>query len=110
MPLSNILGLAELLHVGEYGTLSPEQKDILDRVMRSCQDLLSLINDVLDMSRIEAGKLELHLEDVDITAQVDAVVARLGPLIKERGNTLTVRYPTGLGMMRTDTTRLRQML
>ena len=50
----------------------------MNRILRSCQDLLSLINDVLDMSKIEAGKLELHLEDVDITAQVDAVVARLG--------------------------------
>jgi len=109
-PLTIILGLSELLHVGEYGTLSPEQKEIVDRIMRSCQDLLSLINDVLDMSKIEAGKLELHLEDADITAQVDAVVARLGPLIEERGNTLTVRYPTGLGTMRTDTNRLRQVL
>jgi PAS domain S-box-containing protein len=109
-PLTIILGLAELLHVGEYGTLSPEQKEIMDRILRSCQDLLFLINDVLDMSKIEAGKLELHLEDVDITAQVDAVVARLGSLIEERGNTLTVRYPTGLGTMRTDTTRLCQVL
>jgi PAS domain S-box-containing protein len=109
-PLTIILGLSELLHVGEYGALSPEQKEILGRIICSCQDLLSLINDVLDMSKIEAGKLELQLEDVDITAQVDATVARLGPLIEERGNTLTVQYPTGLGTMRTDMTRLRQVL
>src|SRR5262249_22565108 len=109
-PLTTILGLSELLQVGEYGTLTPEQKETLDRIMHSCQDLLSLINDVLDMSKIEAGKLDLHLADVDITAQVDAVVARLGPLIEEQGNTLMVQYPTGLGTMQTDTTRLRQVL
>ncbi len=109
-PLTIILGLSELLHVGEYGALTAEQKEILDRIMHSCQDLLSLINDVLDMSKIEAGKIELHIEDVDITTQVDAVVATLGPLIERQGNMLTVRYPTGLGTMQTDTTRLRQVL
>jgi PAS domain S-box-containing protein len=109
-PLTIILGLSELLDVGEYGALTPEQKEVLDRIMRSCQDLLSLINHVLDMSKIEAGKLELHLEDVDIIALVDAVVARLGPLIEGQGNTLAVQYPMGLGAMRTDATRLRQVL
>jgi PAS domain S-box-containing protein len=109
-PLTAILGLSELLHEGGYGALSEEQHDIVGRIMRSGDHLLTLINDVLDLSKIEAGKLDLHLEDVDITSQVDAVVATLSPLINRQGNTLTIQCPAGLGMMRTDATRLRQVL
>jgi PAS domain S-box-containing protein len=109
-PLTGILGWAELLHEGDYGALTEEQQEVTARILRSGDHLLTLINDVLDLSSIEAGKLALHLEDTDITIQVDAVVATLGPLIERQGNTLTVQCPADLGTMRTDPTRLRQVL
>jgi PAS domain S-box-containing protein len=109
-PLTIIQGIAELLRVGEYGALTVDQQESLDRIMRSCDDLLALINAVLDMSKIEDGKMALYFDDIAITSQVDAVVAQLGPLIERQGNTLTVQYPTGLGTIHTDPTRLKQVL
>lgn len=109
-PLTVILGLSELLHEGVYGALTPKQYDIMDQILRSGSDLVILINEILDLAKIEAGKMELYLEEVDITTQVDAIFATLGPLIERQGNTLTVHSPTGLGTMRTDPIRLRQVL
>jgi PAS domain S-box-containing protein len=109
-PLTVILGTAELLRVGEYGALSADQQASLDRIMRRCDDLLALINAVLDMSKIENGMLALHFDEVAISSQVDAVVAQLGPFIERQGNSLTVQYPTELGTIRTDPTRLKQVL
>jgi len=109
-PLTVILGIAELLRVGEYGALTADQQASLDRIIHSCDDLLALINAVLDMSKIEDRQLALHFDDVAISSQVDAVVAQLGPFIERQGNSLTVQYPTELGTIRTDPMRLKQVL
>jgi PAS domain S-box-containing protein len=109
-PLTAILGFSELLEEEVYGPLEEEQRDVMQRILRSGQHLLTLINDVLDLSKIEAGKMELHLELVDIAAQVDTVVMSLAPLIERAGNRLVVHSPADLGHMRTDAIRLRQIL
>ena len=109
-PLTIIQGIAELLRVGEYGALTVDQQEGVDRIICSCDDLLALINAVLDMSKIEDGKMALYIDDIAITSPIDAVVAQLGPLIERQGNTLTVQYPMGLGTIRTDPTRLKQVL
>jgi len=109
-PLTIIQGIAELLRAGEYGALTVDQQESVDRIMGSCDDLLALINAVLDMSRIEDGQLALYFDDIAITSQVDAVVAQLGPQIERQGNTLTVHYPAELGTIYTDPARLRQVL
>jgi len=109
-PLTAILGLSESLEEGVYGALAPEQQDVTQRVVRSGRHLLTLINDILDQSRIEAGKLELHLEPVELAPLIDAVAASLAPLVEHQGNQLTVNYPSGLGWIRSDAARLRQIL
>src|SRR6266545_3374597 len=81
-PLTIIQGIAELLRVGEYGALTVDQQEGVDRIICSCDDLLALINAVLDMSKIEDGKMALYIDDIAITSPIDAVVAQLGPLIE----------------------------
>ena len=77
---------------------------------RSSHHLLALINDILDFAKIEAGKMDLFLEEVDINIQVDSIVTTLQPLIERHGNRLTVQCPPRLGTVRTDPIRIRQIL
>jgi signal transduction histidine kinase len=72
--------------------------------------LLSLINDILDLSKIEAGKMELHLESFDVRAMVDDVVTTVTPLVAKNDNQLEVKCFEGLGSMYADMTKVRQML
>jgi PAS domain S-box-containing protein len=109
-PLTTILGLSEMLDEGMYGPLTEEQGSAMHNIVRSGHHLLALVNDVLDLAKIEAGRMDLFLEEVDINIQVNSTVAALQPLIERRGNTLIVQCPAGLGRMRTDATRLRQVL
>src|SRR5260370_12382688 len=76
-PLNAIIGFAELLHDEEVGPLQEQQKDFLGDVLRSGRHLLQLINDMLDLSKVEAGKLEFRPERVDLTKLVDEVLAVL---------------------------------
>lgn len=65
-PLTGILGLSEVLQLGSYGALNTRQRDAVDAIASSGRHLLSLINDILDLSKIEAGKLELQIEPFDV--------------------------------------------
>jgi PAS domain S-box-containing protein len=109
-PLTTILGLSEMLDEGMYGPLTEEQGSAMHNIVRSGHHLLALVNDILDLAKIEAGRMDLFLEEVDINLQVNSTVAALQPLVERRGNTLIVQCPAGLGRMRTDATRLRQVL
>jgi signal transduction histidine kinase len=79
-------------------------------IARSGHHLLTLINDILDFAKIEAGKMDLFLEEVDLNTQVDSIVGTLRPLIERHGNSLTVQCPARLGTVRTDAIRVRQIL
>src|SRR6185503_8867102 len=72
--------------------------------------LLGLINDILDLSKIEAGKMELFLEPVDVAGLVGDVASTVGPLIEKNGNTLVVDVAPDIGEMEADATKLRQIL
>jgi PAS domain S-box-containing protein len=109
-PLTAILGLSEALEDGVYGSLAPEQRDVTGRVVRSGRHLLALINDVLDQSQIEAGKLELQLKPLELAPLIDAVAESLSQQVERQGNRLTVHYPSDLGWIRSDAARLRQIL
>jgi PAS domain S-box-containing protein len=109
-PLTAILGLSEMLQEGMYGPLSAEQEGAMQSIVGSGHHLLTLINDILDLAKIEAGKMDLSLEEVDINTQIDTTVLALRSLIERQGNTITVQRPAGLERMRTDATRLRQVL
>jgi signal transduction histidine kinase len=109
-PLNGILGFAELLADGLYGTLPAKALEILERIQKDGKHLLGLINDVLDISKIEAGQLTLALENYSLQGIVETVVASTGSLARAKG--IEVRpivspdLPVGYG----DERRLTQVL
>jgi signal transduction histidine kinase/FixJ family two-component response regulator len=109
-PLNSVLALSQLLRDGMAGALSTDQRKYLEVIERNGQNLLRLINDILDLSRIEAGHLEMDLRRVDIAAQVRATVGTLVPLAEAKGLDLQARLPDDLPAVRCDVDRVRQIL
>ena len=109
-PLNAILGYTELLVDGIYGDLSPKAGDVMTRIDRSGKHLLGLINDVLDLSKIEAGQLELGLADYSLTEVVHAVATQVEALAAEKGLILQVAVAPGLPAGWGDERRLAQVL
>ena len=90
-----------------------EQKDFipdLQKIRASGKHLLALINDILDLSKIEAGKIELSPETFDIAALIEEVASMVQPLIEKNANVLTINRPDDLGSMYADITKVRQIL
>ena len=109
-PLNAILGYSEMLQEdaeekGETGAVPDLQK-----IHAAGKHLLTLINDVLDLSKIEAGKMQLHLETFVVAPVVEQVATTIQPLVERNANRLEVSCDAAVGEMRTDTTRLRQVL
>jgi signal transduction histidine kinase len=107
-PLNAIIGVSEMLREdaeAARGDLEP-----LDRVLGAARHLLSLINDVLDLSKIEAGRMELHLESFALAPLIEEVVRTVEPLASKSANRLEVSCEAGLGSMHADQMRLRQAL
>ncbi len=109
-PLNAILGYAELLGDGIYGELPPKIAEVLGRIDRSGKHLLGLINDVLDLSKIEAGQLQLALAEYSVQEIVHAVVTQVESLAAEKGLRLAVTVAPGLPAGRGDERRLAQVL
>ena len=109
-PLNAIIGLTEMMvnNAARFGT--EKAAEPLRRVHRAGNHLLDLINQVLDLSKIEAGKLELNLETVNIARLVDEVVGTTRPLAQQNENRLNVDCPDGIGTLVVDALRLRQIL
>jgi len=109
-PLNAIIGYSEMLEeeAEESGqeTFVPD----LQKIRSAGRHLLSLINDILDLSKIEAGKLELFLEGFDVRATIEEVATTVAPLVEKNANRLVVRCAGGLGTMHADLTRTRQVL
>jgi signal transduction histidine kinase/DNA-binding response OmpR family regulator len=109
-PLNAIIGYSEMLEeeAGERGLddLAPD----LGKIHAAGKHLLALINDVLDLSKIEAGKMELFLEDFDVRALVQDVEATIRPLVEKNQNLLEVTCPADIGTIHADLTRVRQIL
>jgi signal transduction histidine kinase len=82
----------------------------LDRIRQSSTHLLSLISNILDLSKVEAGRMEIFCEPVDLSAVVQEAVAVVAPQLRDRGNELHVDLPDDLPVLHTDLTKLRQCL
>ena len=109
-PLNAIIGYSEML-IEEAEDLEPEEfVPDLGKVKNSGEHLLGLINDILDLSKIEAGKMDLYLETCDLRKEIDDVVATIKPLIDKNANTLILNCPEEIGTIETDITKLRQNL
>jgi signal transduction histidine kinase len=109
-PLNSVLGFTEMLADGLYGDLPPKAKTTLGRVEANGRHLLGLINDVLDLSKIEAGQLTLSLDDYAIAQIVRTVAATTEPLARAKGLKLTAMVEEGLPLGRGDERRLSQVL
>ncbi len=111
-PLNAIIGYSEMLQETAED-LELEDDDCLPdlkKIQGAGKHLLGLINDVLDLSKIEAGKMDLCLEAVELNTLLNEVVATVRPLAEKRANTLKIAYDEHLGHLQTDFTKLRQML
>jgi signal transduction histidine kinase len=109
-PLNSVLGFTEMLVDGLYGELPDKAKFTLNRVQANGRHLLGLINDVLDLSKIEAGQLTLAIDDYSIGQIVKTVAATTEPLARAKGLELTVTIANGLPLGRGDERRLSQVL
>lgn len=108
-PLNAIIGYSEMLEEECLEDGMEQHRSDLHKIHSAGHHLLALINEILDLSKIEAGKMELYVEEVNIHATVNDVEATLRPALLN-GNTLTVSCPKNLGTMNTDQTKLRQIL
>ena len=109
-PLNAIIGIAEMLREDAEDEGQDVLVEPLQRIHRAGDHLLHLINEILDLSKIEAGKLELHVEDVGLAAAIQDVALTAEPLVARNGNRLVVDCPEGIGSLRADSTRLRQIV
>jgi signal transduction histidine kinase/DNA-binding NarL/FixJ family response regulator len=109
-PLNSVLALTQLLREGVAGPLTVDQRKYLQVIERNGHGLLHLINDVLDLSRIEAGHLEMDTADLDLAPLVESVVEALAPLAAGKNLDLVVNLPPDLPAARGDPDRFRQIL
>ncbi|HEX5497958.1 MAG TPA: PAS domain S-box protein, partial [Thermomicrobiales bacterium] len=109
-PLQSIIGYADLLLQGMDGALTDDQTDDVAAIERGARRLLELINDVLDLSRIEAGQLHLEPMAVDLAAIVEQTLADVRLQAAAKRLSLVVSLPTDLPPLRADPVRLRQIL
>jgi signal transduction histidine kinase len=109
-PLNAIIGYSEMVQEEVEDLGHAELGTDMQRIHTAGKHLLSLINNVLDLSKIEAGKMDVYAERFEIRAMLDEVTATARPLIDTNHNALVVHAPPDLGSMRTDLTKVRQML
>jgi PAS domain S-box-containing protein len=109
-PLNAIIGYSEMLQeeVEEMG--HAEHAADLQKVQTAGRHLLALINDILDLSKIEAGKMQLHLEDFALRPMIEDVLSTAAPLVKRNDNRISLECPPDAGTMHADLTKVRQML
>jgi signal transduction histidine kinase/DNA-binding NarL/FixJ family response regulator len=109
-PLNAIIGYSEMLEEEAQDSSSVETVQDLQKIKSAGKHLLALINDVLDLSKIEAGKMSLHLETFEVSGMIEEIVTTLQPAIRKNSNTLRVRLADEVGMMEADITKVRQIL
>ena len=109
-PLNAIIGYSELLEEEMRDSGADENVRDLRRIQTAGKHLLSLINDVLDLSKIEAGKMVLHLETFEVASLVEEMITTLEPVAERNSNRLVLRQVGDLGSMHADVTKVRQIL
>ena len=109
-PLNAILGYSEMLQEEAVDQSLDDLVPDLEKINTAGKHLLSLINDILDLSKIEAGKMELDVERFDLAATVGEVALTVGSLVEKNGNILVIDMPDDLGTVRNDPTKVRQCL
>lgn len=109
-PLNAIIGYSELLEETAGDNGHDDYVTDLRKVQSAGRHLLSLINDVLDLSKIEAGRMEISVEEFDVAAALQELLGTLRPLAEDRHNLLSLQVAPTIGAMRSDLTKVRQVL
>jgi len=109
-PLNSIIGFSRVILKGIDGPITEMQNQDLTAIYNSGQHLLGLINDILDLARIEAGKMELNFEEVHLSEMIHSVFSTAKGLVKEKPIQLLEKVPEGMPTVRGDTMRVRQVL
>ena len=109
-PLNAVIGFSEVLLEKMFGEVNAKQQEYLEDILASGRHLLSLINDILDLAKIEAGRMELDLEDFDVTEAIDNAVVLVRERATRRGLTLDTRLDANLGALRGDQRKVKQVL
>ena len=109
-PLNSIIGFSRVILKGIDGPVTDLQEQDLTAIYNSGQHLLGLINDILDLSKIEAGKMELTFDEVDITKLIKSVMSTVGGLIKDKPVRLVEDIAEDLPIVKADSMRIRQVL
>ncbi len=109
-PLSAIVGFVDLLRDGSYGELNPRQRGPVERIESSANHLRELVEQVLDLARMAAGRLEVHSESVRLRPFIIDVVSEMEPLAAARGLSFSISVPGSLPRVVTDISHLRRIL
>jgi signal transduction histidine kinase len=109
-PLNAIIGYTEMLQEDAADSGNDDALPDLGKILAAAKHLLALINDILDLSKIQAGKMELFLESFDLPKLVGEVASTIQPLVEKNGNTLKIVCSTEIGQITADMTRVRQCL
>jgi signal transduction histidine kinase len=109
-PINALIGYSALLIDGVLGEINDRQRDALRRGRAAAEHLLALINDILDLAKIEAGKMPLHLEEVELRDVIAEVAQQIEPMVRKK----TLEFVIDIGMecpaLYTDRTKVRQVL
>jgi signal transduction histidine kinase len=109
-PLNAIVGFVDLLRDGVYGPLNPRQAGPVERIEASANHLRHLVDQVLDLAKMAAGRLEVHTEPIELRPFVFDVASEVEPLMTEKGLNFSLAVGASLPRVRTDPTHLRQIL
>lgn len=109
-PMNAVIGFAEMILDGIYGDTSAEIQDVVGEIQRSGEHLLGLISDVLDITKIESGRMELHTAEGDLVECIQDAVSRLEPLAREHGIELSMAIDGELPLIIFDRKRISQVL
>lgn len=109
-PLNAIIGFSELIHDGKAGAVTPDQKEYLEDILTSSQHLLQLINDVLDLSKVESGKMEFRPEPIDLVKLTAEVGDILRTIAAKKRIVLETHVDPSLSDVVADPSKLKQVL
>ncbi|WMW23264.1 PAS domain S-box protein [Methanolobus mangrovi] len=109
-PLNSIIGFSDVMLDGLTGELSPKQKNYMKHVSNSGHHLLNLINDILDISKVEAGKMELHIDTLNMETVIDDIVAITQTLTSKKNISVNVDVQENMPGMRADRSKLKQIM
>jgi signal transduction histidine kinase len=109
-PINALIGYSALLVDGVLGEINDRQRDALNRGRAAAEHLLALINDILDLAKIEAGKMPLHLEDVTLRSVISEVSQQIEPMIRKKHLEYVVDIDPQCPLIHTDRTKVRQVL